>query len=108
MTKPPRLHSLLLLAHRLLLGHPDVHTRGTRGRCAPSVVHDGREFLTGPEGDRIASTLTFKLVTVDGAPAEPPSFKTVAPPWRPGDMIPLGGRTLRVVGVHPSRYAIEC
>jgi hypothetical protein len=42
---------------------------------------------------------TFKLVTVDGAPADPPSFQTVAPQWRPGDTIPLGpGRSLRVVG----------
>jgi hypothetical protein len=43
---------------------------------------------------------TFKLVTVDGAPADPPSFQTVAPQWRPGDVIPLGsGRALGVVGV---------
>jgi hypothetical protein len=43
---------------------------------------------------------TFKLETTDGAPADPPSFQTVAPQWRPGDTIPLGpGRALRVVGV---------
>lgn len=47
----------------------------------------------------MASTLTFKLVTVDGAPADPPSFTTVAPKWEPGDTIPLGRRTLRVIGV---------
>jgi hypothetical protein len=47
----------------------------------------------------MASTLTFKLVTADGAPAEPPTFQTVVPLWRPGDMIPLGARTLRVVEV---------
>jgi hypothetical protein len=42
---------------------------------------------------------TFNLETVDGAPADPPSFTTVAPIWRPGDKIPLGpNRTLRVVG----------
>jgi len=43
---------------------------------------------------------TFKLVTVDGTPADPPSFHTVAPQWKPGDTIPLGGpgRALRVVG----------
>ena len=52
----------------------------------------------------MASTLTFKLVTADGAPAVPPSFKTVAPKWEPGDMIPLGRRTLRVIGV---RYVDE-
>jgi hypothetical protein len=42
---------------------------------------------------------TFRLVTVDGAPADPPSFTTVAPKWQPGDTIPLGRRTLRVIGV---------
>jgi hypothetical protein len=47
----------------------------------------------------MASTLTFKLVTVDGTPADPPSLTTVAPKWEPGDMIPLGKRTLRVIGV---------
>ena len=47
----------------------------------------------------MASTLTFKLETVDGTPADPPSFQTVAPSWRPGDTIPLGRRTLRVVEV---------
>jgi hypothetical protein len=44
-------------------------------------------------------TCTFRLVTVDGAPADPPSFTTVAPKWEPGDTIPLGPRTLRVIGV---------
>jgi hypothetical protein len=42
---------------------------------------------------------TFKLETADGTPADPPSFTTVAPMWKPGDTIPLGGRALRVVGV---------
>src|SRR5215471_7664018 len=55
---------------------------------------------SGPtEGVRMASTLTFKLETVDGTPADPPSFTTVAPLWRAGDTIPLGPRTLRVVDV---------
>ena len=47
----------------------------------------------------MASTITFKLVTADGTPADPPTFNTVAPLWRPGDTIPLGARTLRVVDV---------
>jgi hypothetical protein len=47
----------------------------------------------------MASTLTFKLETVDGAPADPHSFQTVAPLWRPGDTIPLGRKTLRVTDV---------
>jgi hypothetical protein len=44
-------------------------------------------------------TCTFRLVTVDGAPADPPSLTTVAPKWEPGDTIPLGRTTLRVVDV---------
>ena len=42
---------------------------------------------------------TFKLETEDGTPADPPTFKTIAPLWRPGDTIPLGARALRVVEV---------
>jgi hypothetical protein len=42
---------------------------------------------------------TFKLEHADGAPADPPTLQTVAPLWRPGDTIPLGRRTLRVVDV---------
>jgi len=47
----------------------------------------------------MASTLIFKLVTVDGAPADPPSLTTIVALWRAGDTIPLGRRTLRVVDV---------
>jgi hypothetical protein len=39
----------------------------------------------------------FKLETIDGAPAEPPTLSTAVPNWRAGDTIPLGARTLRVV-----------
>jgi hypothetical protein len=42
---------------------------------------------------------TFKLETEDGAPADPPTFTTVAPMWRAGDTIPLGRRALRVIEV---------
>jgi hypothetical protein len=42
---------------------------------------------------------TFRLELADGTPADPSSFHTVAPQWKPGDEIPLGpGRALRVVG----------
>jgi hypothetical protein len=47
----------------------------------------------------MASTLSFELRRVDGTPADPPTLTTVAPLWRPGDTIPLGRRTLRVIGV---------
>jgi hypothetical protein len=41
----------------------------------------------------------FRLETEDGLPAEPPTFATAVPNWRTGDTIPLGHRTLRVVGL---------
>jgi hypothetical protein len=42
---------------------------------------------------------TFKLETRDGTPADPPTFAAAVPNWRPGDTIPLGRRSLRVVDV---------
>jgi hypothetical protein len=42
---------------------------------------------------------TFTLEHVDGTPADPPTFTTVAPTWRAGDTIPLGRRALRVIEV---------
>jgi hypothetical protein len=45
-------------------------------------------------------TFTYKLEQTDGMPAEPPSFRSAVPNWRPGDTIPIGrDRTLRVVGI---------
>ena len=41
----------------------------------------------------------FRLETADGGPAEPPTLTSAVPNWRPGDTIPLGSRTLRVIGV---------
>jgi hypothetical protein len=40
----------------------------------------------------------FRLETADGAPAEPRTLTSAVPNWGPGDTIPLGPRTLRVVG----------
>jgi hypothetical protein len=31
--------------------------------------------------------------------ADPPSLRTAVPTWRPGDTIPLGRKTLRVVAI---------
>jgi hypothetical protein len=41
----------------------------------------------------------FRLQTEDGAPAEPPTLDSAVSNWRAGDTIPLGRRTLRVVGI---------
>ena len=41
----------------------------------------------------------FRLETIDGVPAEPPTLTSAVPNWRAGDTIPLGARTLRVVDV---------
>jgi len=40
----------------------------------------------------------FRLETVEGEPAEPPTLSAAVANWRPGDTIHLGHRTLRVVG----------
>jgi hypothetical protein len=42
---------------------------------------------------------TFKLEHEDGSPTDPATLHSAVPNWRPGDTIPLGGRTLRVVEV---------
>jgi hypothetical protein len=47
----------------------------------------------------MASASTFELRRMDGTPADPPTLTTIAPMWRPGDTIPLGRRTLRVIEV---------
>jgi hypothetical protein len=41
----------------------------------------------------------FRLETRDGTPADPPTLATVVPSWQAGDTIPLGGRSLRVIGI---------
>jgi hypothetical protein len=41
----------------------------------------------------------YRLEQEDGTPANPPTFRTSVPAWQPGDTIPLGGRTLRVVAI---------
>ena len=40
----------------------------------------------------------FKLEHEDGTPAEPPTVAVAVPNMGPGDTIPLGKRTLRVIG----------
>jgi hypothetical protein len=40
----------------------------------------------------------FRLETVDGAAADPPTLASAVPNWGPSDTIPLGQRTLRVIG----------
>jgi hypothetical protein len=42
---------------------------------------------------------TYTLEHEDGSPADPPTLASAVPNWRPGDTIPLGPRTLRVVEV---------
>jgi hypothetical protein len=42
---------------------------------------------------------SFRLEDEDGGPADPPALKSAVPNWRPGDTIPLGRKTLRVVTV---------
>jgi hypothetical protein len=50
----------------------------------------------------MALGFTYTLEREDGTPADPPTFKTAATNWRPGDTIPLGrDRMLRVIDVRP-------
>ena len=41
----------------------------------------------------------FRLETVDGDPAEPPRLEAAVSNWSAGDMIHLGHKALRVVGM---------
>jgi hypothetical protein len=45
------------------------------------------------------SGFLFKLETTEGAAAEPPTLVSAVPNWRAGETIPLGHKTLRVVGI---------
>jgi hypothetical protein len=40
----------------------------------------------------------FRLETANGEPAEPATLNSAVPNWNAGDTIPLGRRTLVVVG----------
>jgi len=40
----------------------------------------------------------FRLETVDGTPADPPTLDAAVPDWQPGHEIYLGSRVLRVIG----------
>jgi hypothetical protein len=44
-------------------------------------------------------TFADRLQHEDGTLADPPTFRTAVPDWRAGDVIPLRGRSLRVVEV---------
>jgi hypothetical protein len=41
----------------------------------------------------------FRLETPEGAPADPPTMTNAVSNWKAGDTIPLGRRTLRVIGI---------
>jgi hypothetical protein len=40
----------------------------------------------------------FRLETINGAPADPATLTSARPDWAPGHTIPMGHKTLRVVG----------
>jgi hypothetical protein len=41
----------------------------------------------------------FRLETLEGTPADPPTLASPVPNWKAGDTFPLGRTTLRVVGI---------
>ena len=51
------------------------------------------------EGERRMAGFLFRLETRDGEAAKPSTLSSAVPNWKAGDSIPLGRRTLRVVGV---------
>jgi hypothetical protein len=56
----------------------------------------------------MAFGFTFRLGLEDGTPADPPTIRSaVGVTWRAGGTIPLGARTLRMVGVRPGATTDE-
>jgi hypothetical protein len=73
---------------------------GSRAGLAASgtpAIRSTRCPAPGGWEDRIAGFL-FRLETVDGAAADPPTLESAVPNWDVGHEIPLGQRTLRVIG----------
>jgi hypothetical protein len=67
------------------------HGLGTQRMLASSVrpQAEGRDRMAG---------FLFRLETVEGEPANPPTLEAAVPNWGVGDRIYLGGRTLQVIG----------
>jgi hypothetical protein len=49
----------------------------------------------------------FELEREDGTPADLPSLSTAIAMWRPGDTIPLGRKTLRVVAILAAQTGVR-
>ena len=47
----------------------------------------------------MAAGFLFRLETPNGEPAEPPTLASAVPNWKASDVIPLGPKALRVVGI---------
>jgi hypothetical protein len=69
--------------------------------CRPSPLPIQRLRLGRPSGlgEETGIAFLFRLETVDGAQAEPPTLTSAVPNWGPGNTIPLERRRLRVVSV---------
>jgi hypothetical protein len=65
-----------------------------RARCDTLTSPSGSRRI----GDQMAGFL-FRLETLEGVPAEPPTLASAVLNWKAGDTIPLGRTTLRVVAV---------
>ena len=60
-----------------------------------------------PAQDDLERLVGIGLQRPDGGPADPPTFTTIAPNWKVGDVIPLGpGRGLRVIAVHAAELVL--
>jgi hypothetical protein len=58
-----------------------------------------RSAPTDTEGENRMAGFLFRLETVDGAAADPPTLEAAVPNWKAGDSIYFSHRTLCVVGV---------
>ena len=47
----------------------------------------------------MALAFMYRLELEDGTPADPPTYRCAVPTVRPGDVIPVPGRSLSVVAV---------
>lgn len=66
----------------------------------PAELGVRKPFGPSPETGGDPNGLRLQARARGRQPADPPTFRTAVPNWRPGDTIPLGrGKALRVVAV---------
>src|SRR4051794_11478040 len=77
---------------------PDSLPSEEGGRYPSALVQLTWTCRRVPAERRDWMAFRYELETASGEPVEPPTLATAVPNWRAGDTIPLGKRTLRVIG----------